>query len=76
LDLNKLQVLISSLSSSAHPLTLSLSSVSSAEKEDFALAERRQQAITFLDNPELLEMHALSTGLVSSRTVRIAISIE
>ncbi|KAL2116848.1 hypothetical protein VTJ04DRAFT_9016 [Mycothermus thermophilus] len=34
-----------------------------AEKEDFSLAERRQQAITFLDNPELLEMHALSTGL-------------
>ncbi|KAL2265523.1 hypothetical protein VTJ83DRAFT_6623 [Remersonia thermophila] len=34
-----------------------------AEKEDFYMAETRQQAIAFLDNPELLEMHALSTGL-------------
>ncbi|KAL1838557.1 hypothetical protein VTJ49DRAFT_2517 [Mycothermus thermophilus] len=34
-----------------------------AEKEDFYMAETRQRAIAFLDNPELLEMHALSTGL-------------
>ncbi|KAK4120852.1 hypothetical protein N657DRAFT_683333 [Parathielavia appendiculata] len=32
------------------------------EKEDFARVERRQKAIAFLDNPELLMMYAQSTG--------------
>ncbi|KAH6623014.1 hypothetical protein F5144DRAFT_623090 [Chaetomium tenue] len=32
------------------------------EKEDFSRVERRQKAITFLDDPELLMMHAQSTG--------------
>ncbi|KAG7285136.1 hypothetical protein NEMBOFW57_009757 [Staphylotrichum longicolle] len=33
-----------------------------SEKEDYARVERRQQAIAFLDNPELLIMYAQSTG--------------
>ncbi|KAK4101047.1 hypothetical protein N658DRAFT_507359 [Parathielavia hyrcaniae] len=32
------------------------------EKENFARVERRQKAIAFLDNPELLMMYAQSTG--------------
>jgi hypothetical protein len=32
------------------------------EKEDFSRVERRKKAITFLDDPELLMMHAQSTG--------------
>ncbi|KAK4241357.1 cecdcb10-78c0-46c6-b0b7-dd05d15faac3 [Achaetomium macrosporum] len=32
------------------------------EKEDFFKVERRQKAIAFLDNPELLMMYAQSTG--------------
>ncbi|KAK3304397.1 uncharacterized protein B0T15DRAFT_494860 [Chaetomium strumarium] len=32
------------------------------EKEDFFRVERRQKAIAFLDNPELLMMYAQSTG--------------
>jgi hypothetical protein len=35
------------------------------EKEDFFRVERRQKAIAFLDNPELLMMYAQSTGDVS-----------
>ncbi|KAH6621160.1 hypothetical protein B0J18DRAFT_466772 [Chaetomium sp. MPI-SDFR-AT-0129] len=31
-------------------------------KEDFAQREKRQKAIAFLDNPELLRMYAESTG--------------
>ncbi|KAK3683738.1 hypothetical protein B0T22DRAFT_259548 [Podospora appendiculata] len=31
-------------------------------KEDFAATERRQKAIAFLENPELLMMYAQSTG--------------
>lgn len=38
----------------------------SSEKEDYARVERRQQAIAFLDNPELLIMYAQSTGDVSN----------
>ncbi|KAL2015017.1 hypothetical protein VTK56DRAFT_6527 [Thermocarpiscus australiensis] len=32
------------------------------EQEDFSTLERRQKAIAFLDNPELLMMYAQSTG--------------
>lgn len=32
------------------------------EKEDFSRVESRKKAIAFLDNPELLMMHAQSTG--------------
>ncbi|KAK0706521.1 hypothetical protein B0T26DRAFT_458467 [Lasiosphaeria miniovina] len=39
---------------------LRLSSVH-AKKEDFARTERRQKAVTYLDNPELLMMYAQST---------------
>jgi hypothetical protein len=39
----------------------------SIEKEDFSRTERRQKAIAFLDNPELLMVHAQSTGEVSFR---------
>lgn len=37
----------------------------SVEKEDFSVVERRQKAIAFLDNPELLMMYAQATGDVS-----------
>ncbi|KAL2149446.1 hypothetical protein VTH82DRAFT_8097 [Thermothelomyces myriococcoides] len=35
---------------------------SRVEKEDFARVEKRQKAIAFLENPELLMMYAQSTG--------------
>jgi len=35
------------------------------EKEDYGKAEKRQKAVAFLDNPELLMMYAQSTGEVS-----------
>lgn len=37
------------------------------EKDDFGKIERREKAVAFLDNPELLMMYAQSTGDVSSR---------
>ena len=38
---------------------------SNLDKEDFSRAERRHKATIFLDTPELLMMHAQSTGDVS-----------
>lgn len=45
----------------------------SLEKEDFATVERRQKAIAFLNDPELLQMYAQSTGDVSVKPLSLEV---